>query len=688
MKDQEQNGTYDLARDMILPLLVFLVGIVVLGLLGYHFRENQNSLQQSRVELNATTYAEHMRLDIMQGISATNTLEQILVSNDGEIRKFPQIARSMMDDFIQSIQLAPGGTVTDIYPAEGNEAGKIDLLHDEERGEICRYGRDHHVITMQGPFSLKQGGMGIAVRNPVFLEGADGRQEFWGFTIVIIRVPEIFSESLRALSDFGYDYRLSKNRAPWDERYVEVYGSGTEMEQAVTYQFEVGDTRWLLEVQPKDGWSGSWNYHLILACGVLILLLLSGLLSVFTLLRRTKKSELRTAELNRRLQEALDMANAASVAKTKFINNMSHDIRTPLNGIIGLLKINELHADDAALVQANYEKMRVSADHLLSLINDVLEVSRLEDGTTQPAPAPLDLVQLSQEVGDIISERTAEAGLTVSFEPQEMPVRYVYGSALHLRQIFLNVYGNCIKYNRAGGTIRTALACVDRDARTVTYRWTISDTGIGMSEEFLRHIFEPFTQENNDARSVYHGTGLGMSIVKGLLEQMHGTISVTSREGEGSTFIITIPFAIAEKPAAEEGKAAGDVRGLRLLLAEDNTLNAEIARTLLTDKGAVVTTVDNGQQALALFQKEPAGTFDAILMDVMMPVMDGLTAARAIRALDRPDAKTIPIIAMTASAFAEDAQRCFDAGMNAHLAKPLELDRMLSVIAALCADRS
>lgn len=688
MKDQEQNGTYDLARDMILPLLVFLVGIVVLGLLGYHFRENQNSLQQSRVELNATTYAEHMRLDIMQGISATNTLEQILVSNDGEIRKFPQIARSMMDDFIQSIQLAPGGTVTDIYPAEGNEAGKIDLLHDEERGEICRYGRDHHVITMQGPFSLKQGGMGIAVRNPVFLEGADGRQEFWGFTIVIIRVPEIFSESLRALSDFGYDYRLSKNRAPWDERYVEVYGSGTEMEQAVTYQFEVGDTRWLLEVQPKDGWSGSWNYHLILACGVLILLLLSGLLSVFTLLRRTKKSELRTAELNRRLQEALDMANAASVAKTKFINNMSHDIRTPLNGIIGLLKINELHADDTALVQANYEKMRVSADHLLSLINDVLEVSRLEDGTTQPAPAPLDLVQLSQEVGDIISERTAEAGLTVSFGPQEIPVRYVYGSALRLRQIFLNVYGNCIKYNRAGGTIRTALACVDRDARTVTYRWTISDTGIGMSEEFLRHIFEPFTQENNDARSVYHGTGLGMSIVKGLLEQMHGTISVTSREGEGSTFIITIPFAIAEKPAAEEGKAAGDVRGLRLLLAEDNTLNAEIARTLLTDKGAVVTTVDNGQQALALFQKEPAGTFDAILMDVMMPVMDGLTADRAIRALDRPDAKTIPIIAMTASAFAEDAQRCFDAGMNAHLAKPLELDRMLSVIAALCADRS
>lgn len=680
MKNRKYNAQRLFGKDMLFPVVIFLIGVLVLGLFSYHFKLNQDNLLQSKAELNATTYAEHMRLDIMQGISATNTLEQILVNNDGVISKFPQIAESMMDDFIQSIQLAPGGTVTDIYPLEGNEAGKIDLMNDPDRGEICRYSRDHDVVTMQGPFTLKQGGAGIAVRNPVFLERADGQREFWGFTIVIIRVPDIFSESIQALSDFGYDYRLSKTKSPWDDTYVEVYSSGAALSRPVTYDFEVGDTTWLLEVQPSGGWDNNANYHLMLACGVLILLLISGLVAVLTLLRQTRKSESEMAALNQKLQETLALANAASVAKTKFINNMSHDIRTPLNGIIGLLKINQQHADEPALVQENYEKMLVSADHLLSLINDVLEMSRLENGTMEMALAPLDLVTLSHEVGNIISERTSAAGLTFTSGEQNLPQRYVSGNALYLRQIFLNVYGNCIKYNRPGGTIHTALACVAQDAHTVTYRWTISDTGIGMSEEFLQHIFEPFTQEQSDARSVYHGTGLGMSIVKGLLDQMHGDITVESKVGVGSTFVITIPFEIAQKPAPLPPDVDASIRGLHLLLAEDNELNAEIAETLLTDQGASVTVVRNGQEAVAAFGDHPAGTFDAILMDIMMPVMDDFTATRAIRALNRPDAKRIPIIAMTANAFAEDAQKCLDAGMNAHLPKPLEIQKIKQVI--------
>ena len=680
MKEPKNKSQHDFQRISLVPVLIFLIGVLILTVLGYHVKLSQDDLLQSKAELNATTYAEHMRLDIMQGIGTTSTLEQILINSDGVINRFPQVAEGLMDTFIQSIQLAPNGKVTEIYPAEGNEAGKIDLLNDPDRGEICRYSRDHDVVTMQGPFGLKQGGVGIAVRNPVFLEGADGQRTFWGFTIVIIRVPEIFSSSIQALSDFGYDYRLSKTKAPWDEEYVEVYSSGVDMKRPVTYTFDVSGSSWLLEVQPKTGWSSTADYHLFLACSFLIMLLLCGLIEVLILLRRTKQSKSDLTTLNQKLQETLSLANAANVAKTKFINNMSHDIRTPLNGIIGLLKINQTHAEDSALVQENCAKMLVSADHLLSLVNDVLEMSRLENGTMDMPLAPLDLAALSRDVGNIISEHATAAGLTFDFGAQELPERYVVGSALYLRQIFLNVYGNCIKYNRPGGTIRTALTCVGRDDQTITYQWTISDTGVGMSADFLQHLFEPFTQAQDTARSVYQGTGLGMSIVKGLLEQMHGTISAESKEGVGSTFVITIPFQIAEQPPEAEAEADASIRGLHLLLAEDNELNAEIADMLFTDQGAVVTIVRDGQQALDAFRNHPAGTYDAILMDIMMPVMDGFTATRAIRALDRQDAKEIPIIAMTASAFAEDAQQCRDAGMTAHLAKPLEIQKIKQVI--------
>ena len=274
----------------------------------------------------------------------------------------------------------------------------------------------------------------------------------------------------------------------------------------------------------------------------------------------------------------------------------------------------------------------------------------------------------------------------MTYDPHSDPVTFpwVYGSPLHLRQIFLNIYTNCIKYNKIGGSISTLFTCVNTADTQVTYRWTITDTGIGMSEAFLKHIFDPFAQERADARSIHHGTGLGMTIVKGLIEQMHGTIEVRSQEQVGSTFIITIPFEIAEQATPAEpttpSTVSTGIQGLSLLLAEDNALNAEIAQILLTDAGASVTTVSNGEQAVEQFRTNPPGTFDAILMDVMMPVMDGLTATGQIRALGRFDARTIPIIAMTANAFAEDARKCLEAGMNAHLAKPLEIDKVIAVI--------
>ncbi len=388
-----------------------------------------------------------------------------------------------------------------------------------------------------------------------------------------------------------------------------------------------------------------------------------------------------------------EQADAANKAKSLFLANMSHDIRTPLNGIVGLLKIDEAHFDDMALLRANHEKMMISADHLLSLINDVLQVSKLESGEMILTHEVISLAELTRDIVAIIIDRAVDNGIEWNYEKGKsvIPYPYIYGSPLHLRQIFLNIYGNCIKYNRPGGKITTIVDSLGEKNGVCIYRWTITDTGVGMSEEFLKRIFEPFAQEENGARSVYQGTGLGMAIVKSLVEKMDGTITITSKEGVGSTFVVVIPFEIAQPPAEQPAQPAMEnvsVQGMQLLLAEDNELNAEIAEMLLRDAGVTVTTVYDGRQAVERFAGSAAGTFDAILMDGMMPEMDGLAATRAIRAMERPDARTIPIIALTANAFDEDARSCLAAGMNAHLAKPLEIEHVIATIAACCRNRN
>ena len=375
-----------------------------------------------------------------------------------------------------------------------------------------------------------------------------------------------------------------------------------------------------------------------------------------------------------KLKKAYAAAESANKAKTEFLNNMSHDIRTPLNGIIGMLRILEKCGNDGERAKDCLHKIKDSSKLLLSLVNDVLDMAKLESDTVVFNDESINLDEVCREITESLSFQAEEKGLHVVGEHDDYSGIYVWSNAVHLKKILMNLFTNSMKYNKVNGSIYMSMRTIDRSEDHMTCEFKIRDTGIGMSEEFIKNeLFIPFVQADNSARSDYSGTGLGMPIVKQLVEKMGGTITVESKLGEGSCFTVVLPFKIDTNARPEEKEDFNaDISGVRVLLVEDNELNAEIAEFMLTENGAEVETVKNGLEAVQRFEASEPGTYDVILMDVMMPVMDGLTATRTIRALERQDAKTIPIIAMTANAFREDVEKCMEAGMNAHLAKPLD----------------
>lgn len=394
-------------------------------------------------------------------------------------------------------------------------------------------------------------------------------------------------------------------------------------------------------------------------------------------------------EQEKALMEALMEAKRANTAKTEFLSHMSHDIRTPINGILGMLDISEMNAEDQETQKECRGKIRTAAEHLLSLINDVLDISKLESGTLELAEEPFHIRTLMDGCESILKSQAQERGIDMIENIEASPHESLIGSPLHLRQILINIIGNAIKYNDPDGKIYIRVSEIDEENGNAIYRFEIKDTGIGMSEEFQKHLFEPFTQEANNARTYYQGTGLGMAITKNLVEQMHGRIEVQSSLGQGSTFIVTLPLKIDDEPELRKKKSSEDneiinLKGVKVLLAEDNELNREIARYMLEDAGITVEETVNGKEAAETFEQSETGEFSCILMDVMMPVMDGIEATRKIRAADHADAAKIPIIAMTANAFAEDIKKVKDAGMNEHLAKPVNAKKMLQVIAQYC----
>lgn len=390
-------------------------------------------------------------------------------------------------------------------------------------------------------------------------------------------------------------------------------------------------------------------------------------------------------ETNEKLREACREAEAANAAKTDFLARMSHDIRTPLNGILGLLEIAGRCADDPDRVEDCRKKAVASANHLLSLLNDVLDMSKMESGELNLAEEPFDMNDVLRQTHEIMESQIIEKGIrTVISTPRALEHSRVIGSPLHVRQILTNLVSNAVKYNHVGGTISVTMEELSMDAQTVVFRFTISDTGIGMSEQFVAHIFEPFAREHNQGDEVQTGgTGLGMAIVKRIVDKMDGMIEVQSRLGEGSTFIVTLPFrrdTVQVPDVSDESEIRDDLRGVRILLVEDNELNREIAQYLLGDEGAEVELAVDGQEALEIFAAREPAYYDVILMDMMMPVLDGCSAARRLRNMERTDAQQIPIIALTANAFSDDVKRCREAGMDAHLAKPLDIRAAVRLI--------
>ena len=585
-----------------------------------------------------------------------------------------------MADYIQSIQIAPDGVVTEIYPEAGNESGKIDLIHDKERGKISCYARDNDVITMQGPFSLKQGGTGIAVRNPVYVEQKNGERTFWGFTIVIIRVPDIFADSIKSLTDFSYEYKLSKSIAPWDETYEEVYGSVVEMIDPVTYTFELGDSQWVLEVMPENGWNSNEKLYRLWGCGLLIVLLLTGFVFMIMLLHRTQESENTVVELNKKLQKALEQAKTASVEKSNFLFNMSHDIRTPMNAVIGMTSLIRHDAGNKDKVIEYADKIDISSQHLLGIINDILDMSKIEAGKTVFKYDDFSILNFIQKINNLFHSQIDEKKQTLTTK-KNIRHEWVNGDQLHLMQIFNNLLSNAVKYTQEGGEIQFLVEeCETNSSVYAKYRFLVRDNGIGMSADFKDKIFDAFTRAENSVTNKIQGTGLGMAITRNLVEAMGGTIDVESELGQGSCFEVLIELRIAEDRtvalAAQEDTDEQDgniLQGMRFLCAEDNELNAEILTELLKTEGAECTICENGEEVLKAFEQSAPGDYDMILMDVQMPVMNGYEATKAIRRSSHKLAKTIPIIAMTANAFSEDVQHSLEAGMNAHVSKPVEM---------------
>ena len=669
----------------IVGLIAFLTALIVGVFLLHNLEKDEKTTGKYMAQI--TEKRVRARLDQYSMLSALLG-NYISAGENLDENTFSELAEKIPneDGVIKAFELAPEGIVTDIYPKEGNEgAFGLDMLQEHERKKDAILARDSGKYTLGGPYQLKQGGTGALLFNPVYQDNNSEQDEFWGFVILVIDWDRFIGEiNLDYLSDADFCYRIWTYDRGSSDKIILAESQDNMSDNILTVECAVPNNTWYFDIIPSEGWSPRSYWIMCIVISYVFSLLIA---TVFYLISSKKHRE---RQYEAELEKAAEQAKNANEAKTRFLFNMSHDIRTPMNAIVGFSGLLEKNLQNERKAKEYLEKIQSSSNLLLRIINQVLEMARIESGTAVLQLKAEDMDALFHRVNTVFEEDVRKKNLQYH-AVLDVRHHYVVCDQTKLQEIMLNIISNAIKYTPEGHSIYVEVhEAVSENPSKIRYIFSCEDTGIGMSEEYLPHIYEEFSREHSTTENKVPGTGLGLPIIKSMIELMGGSIQVESRQGIGTKFTIDLSFDIALKEEVYgsedtiESSAIHTIKGKRILLVEDNELNAEIAKTVLEDVGALITRAENGQQALELFKEKPAGTFDVILMDLMMPVMDGYTATRKIRELERSDAKTVPIIAMTANAFQEDAEKCIAVGMNAHLAKPLDIEKMKKTIKSIC----
>ena len=665
---------------LITVLTALIVGVFLLHKLEKDEKTTGKYMAQITEKRVRARLDQYIMLSELLGnyISAGENLDENTFSELAE--KIPN-----EDGVIKAFELAPEGIVTDIYPKQGNEgAFGLDMLQEHERKKDAILAKKSGKYTLGGPYQLKQGGTGALLFNPVYQDNNSEQGEFWGFVILVIDWDRFIGEiNLDYLSDADFSYRIWTYDRDGNDRIILAESQDDMPDNILTVECTVPNNTWYFDIIPSRGWIPRSYWIMCIAISYIFSLLIA---TVFYL---TSSKKHRERQYEAELEKSAEQAKNANEAKTRFLFNMSHDIRTPMNAIVGFSGLLEKNLQNEKKAKEYLGKIQSSSNLLLMIINQVLEMARIESGTAVLQLKAEDMDALFHRVNTVFEEDIRKKNLQYH---TVLDVRHHYAvcDQTKLQEIMLNIISNAIKYTPEGHSIHVEIhEAVSENPSKIRCIFSCEDTGIGISEEYLPHIYEEFSREHISTENKVPGTGLGLSIIKSMIELMGGSIQVESRQGIGTKFTVDLSFDMASKEEvygsrnAIKTSAIHTIKGKRILIAEDNELNAEIAKTVLEDVGALVTKVEDGQQAVELFKEKPAGTFDAILMDLMMPIMDGYTATREIRSLERSDSKTIPIIAMTANAFQEDAEKCIAVGMNAHLAKPLDVEKVMITICHL-----
>ena len=672
-------------RCYIVGLIAFLTALIVGVFLLHNLEKDEKTTGKYMAQI--TEKRVRARLDQYSMLSALLG-NYISAGENLDENTFSELAEKIPneDGVIKAFELAPEGIVTDIYPKQGNEgAFGLDVLREHEQKKDAILARDSGKYTLGGPYQLKQGGTGALLFNPVYQDNNSEQDEFWGFVILVIDWDRFIEEiNLDYLSDADFCYRIWTYDRGSSDKIILAESQDNMSDNILTVECTVPNNTWYFDIIHSRGWIPRFYQIMCIVISCIFSLLIA---TVFYLISSKKHRE---RQYEAELEKSAEQAKNANEAKTRFLFNMSHDIRTPMNAIVGFSGLLEKNLQNERKAKEYLEKIQSSSNLLLRIINQVLEMARIESGTAVLQLKAEDMDALFHRVNTVFEEDVRKKNLQYH-AVLDVRHHYVVCDQTKLQEIMLNIISNAIKYTPEGHSIYVEVhEAVSENPSKIRYIFSCEDTGIGMSEEYLPHIYEEFSREHSTTENKVPGTGLGLPIIKSMIELMGGSIQVESRQGIGTKFTIDLSFDIALKEEVYgsedtiESSAIHTIKGKRILLVEDNELNAEIAKTVLEDIGALITRAENGQQALELFKEKPAETFDVILMDLMMPVMDGYTATRKIRELERSDAKTVPIIAMTANAFQEDAEKCIAVGMNAHLAKPLDIEKMKKTIKSVC----